>query len=120
MPYRTRSYLTVLIVGGIIISLCMGVRQSLGLFMGPITRDIGVTAGAFGFSIALQNIVWGFTQPVVGAIADTRRNRGHADSTRHDRGKNSSRCRCRCHDMVGAIRAGASRGPSATRVRGEG
>ena len=70
MPYRTRSYLTVLIVGGIIISLCMGVRQSLGLFMGPITRDIGVTAGAFGFSIALQNIVWGFTQPIVGAIAD--------------------------------------------------
>ena len=48
----------------------MGMRQSLGLFLGPIGADLGLSAAAFGFSIALQNIVWGASQPVVGALAD--------------------------------------------------
>jgi predicted MFS family arabinose efflux permease len=48
----------------------MGLRQSLGLFMRPIGADLGITAAAFGFSIALQNIVWGLAQPFAGAVAD--------------------------------------------------
>jgi predicted MFS family arabinose efflux permease len=32
--------------------------------------DLGITAAAFGFSIALQNIVWGLAQPFSGALAD--------------------------------------------------
>jgi predicted MFS family arabinose efflux permease len=48
----------------------MGLRQSLGLFMRPMTIDLGISAAAFGFSIALQNIVWGLSQPFVGAMAD--------------------------------------------------
>ena len=59
-----------IILAGLIISLCMGLRQSLGLFMRPMGADLGITAAAFGFSIALQNIVWGFAQPFAGAIAD--------------------------------------------------
>lgn len=62
--------LVLLIVSGLIISICMGLRQSFGLFMRPITLELGVSAAAFGFSVALQNIVWGLGQPVVGAIAD--------------------------------------------------
>jgi predicted MFS family arabinose efflux permease len=57
-------------VSGVIISLCMGLRQSLGLFMRPMTVDLGISAATFGFSIALQNIVWGLSQPFVGAAAD--------------------------------------------------
>jgi MFS family permease len=48
----------------------MGMRQSLGLFMRPMGADVGITAAAFGFSIALQNIVWGLGQPFAGALAD--------------------------------------------------
>ena len=59
-----------LILSGIIISICMGLRQSLGLFMRPMTVDLGISAATFGFSIALQNIVWGLSQPFVGAAAD--------------------------------------------------
>lgn len=66
----TPGFLMLLIASGAIISLCMGVRQSLGLFMRPMTLDLGVSAATFGFSIALQNIVWGLSQPVVGALAD--------------------------------------------------
>jgi predicted MFS family arabinose efflux permease len=38
--------------------------------MRPMTVDLGISAAAFGFSIALQNIVWGLSQPFVGAAAD--------------------------------------------------
>jgi predicted MFS family arabinose efflux permease len=59
-----------IILSGMIISICMGLRQSLGLFMQPMGVDLGISAAAFGFSIALQNIVWGVSQPFVGALAD--------------------------------------------------
>ena len=59
-----------LVLSGIIISICMGLRQSLGLFMRPMTVDAGISAATFGFAIALQNIVWGISQPFVGALAD--------------------------------------------------
>ena len=65
-----RSTLTLLVLSALIISLCMGLRQSLGLFMRPMTLELGISAAAFGFSIALQNIVWGLSQPFVGALAD--------------------------------------------------
>jgi len=59
-----------LVLSGTIISICMGLRQSLGLFMRPMTLDAGISAATFGFAIALQNIVWGISQPFVGALAD--------------------------------------------------
>src|SRR5213595_1803109 len=65
-----RAMLLLLILSGVIIALCMGLRQSLGLFMRPMTVDLGISAASFGFAIALQNIVWGLSQPFVGAAAD--------------------------------------------------
>jgi len=62
--------LILLLVSGTIVSLSMGMRQSMGLFMGPLTADLGISAATFSFSLALQNIVWGLSQPVVGALAD--------------------------------------------------
>ena len=62
--------LLLLVLSGLIISVCMGLRQSLGLFMRPMTLELGLSASAFGFFIALQNIVWGVSQPFVGALAD--------------------------------------------------
>ncbi|MGE5640929.1 MAG: MFS transporter [Clostridia bacterium] len=65
-----RSLVPLIVLSGMIISLCMGLRQSLGLYMRPLGADLGITAAAFGFSIALQNIVWGLAQPFAGAVAD--------------------------------------------------
>ena len=67
---QRRGMITLLILSGLIISICMGLRQSLGLFMRPMTLELGVSAATFGFSIALQNIVWGVSQPLLGALAD--------------------------------------------------
>jgi predicted MFS family arabinose efflux permease len=62
--------LLLIVLSGLIISICMGMRQSLGLFMGPMTLAAGISAASFGFAIALQNIVLGIAQPFVGALAD--------------------------------------------------
>jgi predicted MFS family arabinose efflux permease len=66
-PART---LILLGLSAAILSLCMGMRQSLGLFMRPMTIDLGITVSTFSFALALQNIVWGASQPLVGMLAD--------------------------------------------------
>jgi predicted MFS family arabinose efflux permease len=70
MPADRRAMFVLILLSGVIISLCMGLRQSLGLFMRPMLLDLGISAAAFGFTIALQNIVWGVSQPFIGALAD--------------------------------------------------
>src|SRR5258706_5283447 len=65
-----KAMIALLVLSATIISICMGLRQSLGLFMRPMALDVGVSAATFGFAIALQNIVWGISQPFVGALAD--------------------------------------------------
>ena len=52
------------------LTLGMGIRQSFGLFLRPVTHDLGVTAADFTLALAVQNIVWGLSQALVGAIAD--------------------------------------------------
>lgn len=63
---------SLLILGGaaLMLSLAMGMRQSWGLFQSHMIRDVGMTAADFSLAIAIQNIVWGLTQPFVGAFAD--------------------------------------------------
>jgi MFS family permease len=62
----------VLILTGaaVMMSIGMGMRQSLGLFLPPVTRDLAITAADFTFAVAVQNIAWGLSQAPVGAIAD--------------------------------------------------
>ncbi len=59
-----------LICGGLILSLSLGQRHSFGLFLQPMTLDLGWGRETFSFAIALQNLVWGLAQPFTGMIAD--------------------------------------------------
>jgi len=60
----------ILVGAGVLLSLGMGIRQSLGLFLTPVTRDLALSATEFTLAVAVQNIVWGLSQAPVGAIAD--------------------------------------------------
>jgi predicted MFS family arabinose efflux permease len=61
----------VLIACGVICAaLAMGLRQSFGLFLAPMTAAHAWSASGFAFAIALQVLINGFTQPVWGQIAD--------------------------------------------------
>lgn len=63
---------SLVILGGaaLMLSLSMGMRQSMGLFMGPVTRDLGLGVADYTLAIAIQNIVWGIAQPFMGGLAD--------------------------------------------------
>jgi MFS family permease len=60
----------ILIGTALLLMLGVGIRQSLGLFLAPVTHDLGISAADFTLALATQNIVWGLSQALVGAIAD--------------------------------------------------
>jgi predicted MFS family arabinose efflux permease len=62
--------MSVLIGASVMLTMSMGMRQTFGLFVTPVTQDIGVSVADFTFALAVQNIVWGATQPLTGAVAD--------------------------------------------------
>jgi MFS family permease len=61
---------TVLLCGGLILALSLGIRHSFGLFLQPMSLDLGWGREVFAFAIALQNLMWGVLQPFAGMIAD--------------------------------------------------
>jgi predicted MFS family arabinose efflux permease len=63
-----RPTLPILIGASLMLTLSMGLRQSLGIFMQPLTRDIGISISDFTLAIAAQNLAWGFLQPLAGAM----------------------------------------------------
>ena len=64
-----RPTLPILIGAATMLSLGMGIRQSFGLIMPPLTRDIAVSVSDFALAMSVQNLAWGFLQPVAGALA---------------------------------------------------
>lgn len=62
-----RPVLPILIGACVMLSLGVGMRHSMGLFMTPLTKDIGISVADFTLAIAIQNLVWGFLQPFAGA-----------------------------------------------------
>jgi MFS family permease len=62
--------LLIVVAGGLVMGLALGVRHAQGIFLMPITLDRGWSREAFGFAIAVQNLVWGLAQPITGMIAD--------------------------------------------------
>jgi predicted MFS family arabinose efflux permease len=64
-----RPTLPILIGTALMLSVSMGLRQSLGIFLQPLTRDIGISVADFTLAIAAQNLAWGFLQPLAGALA---------------------------------------------------
>jgi MFS family permease len=59
-----------LAAGSLILTLSLGVRHGFGLFLSPMSLELGWGREAFAFALALQNLVWGLTQPVIGLLAD--------------------------------------------------
>lgn len=48
----------------------MGVRQTMGLFLKPMTMELSIGREDFALSVAIANIVWGIAAPFTGAFAD--------------------------------------------------
>src|SRR5262245_9479874 len=63
-----RPTLPILIGASVMLTVSMGLRQSLGLFMQPLTQDIRISVSDFTLALAVQNLAWGFLQPLAGAL----------------------------------------------------
>ena len=47
-----------------------GIRGGFGIFLTPISTEFGFGREVISLSIALQNLIWGISQPFMGAFAD--------------------------------------------------
>lgn len=65
-----RLPVVVLACGTVILVLSVGIRQSFGLFMDPMCTDRNWGREVMALALATQNLMWGLSQPFVGAIAD--------------------------------------------------
>jgi len=65
-----RTPTVVLICGGLILALSLGIRHGFGLFLQPMSVDLGWGRETFAFALAVQNLLWGAAQPLTGMIAD--------------------------------------------------
>ncbi len=71
LTHRPRFPLWLAVVaGGIITSLSLGVRSTFGLLLEPVADGLGTELGAISLAVAIQNLLWGVSQPVAGAISD--------------------------------------------------
>ena len=64
------SMFQVLACGAAIVTLSMGIRHGFGLWLQPITQEMGWTRQSFALAIAIQNLSWGLIGIFVGMVAD--------------------------------------------------
>lgn len=63
--------LNVAIFAGCMVAfLGFGFAATFGVFLAPMSADLGWGREVFSLSVAIQALAWGFAQPVAGAIAD--------------------------------------------------
>src|SRR5690349_24817127 len=60
----------IVLAAGAVMGAALGIRHVQGLFLQPVTLDQGWSREVFGFTLAMQNLVWGLAQPFTGMIAD--------------------------------------------------
>lgn len=70
MPRTWQTPLVVILSAGLVFALSAGMRQTFGLFLIPMTEELGWGRGSFAFPIALMTLVMGVLAPVMGGIAD--------------------------------------------------
>lgn len=57
-------------IGISVLIISLGIRQSFGIFMVPVSETFGTGREFFSLAIALQNLLFGVFQPFVGMAAD--------------------------------------------------
>lgn len=69
-PGRSFHWTIIVLSAAVVAGIGMGLRQTMGLFLKPMTMDLSIGREDFALSIAIANIVWGVAAPFTGAIAD--------------------------------------------------
>ena len=65
-----QRWLVIMLAGATLVSATLGIRQVFGLFLQPISLELGTGFQLFSLAIAVQNLLWGLSSPLFGAAAD--------------------------------------------------
>ncbi len=65
-----RSLLLVIAAGSVMSSISLGVRSTFGIYLDPVVESLQTDRGTYSLAIAIQNLCWGLSQPLAGALAD--------------------------------------------------
>jgi len=68
--YGWRTPLVVFLTACLLLFVSFGTRASFGLYLQPVSAELGWGREVFGLAIAIQNIMVGVAQPFTSAIAD--------------------------------------------------
>jgi predicted MFS family arabinose efflux permease len=66
----SRAAVIAIACGAFIVLVSFGIRSGFGLFLQPMSLDLGWGREVFALAMALQNLLWGVSQPFAGVIAD--------------------------------------------------
>ena len=60
----------ILLAGCISMMVAFGFRNSFGVFIAPLSSELGWGRELLGLSLAIQNLMWGVSQPIAGYLAE--------------------------------------------------
>ncbi len=65
-----RPLWVVVLSAGLIIGIAMGIRQVMGLYLTPMTKELGIGREPFSTAMAVANLSWGICAVFAGMVAD--------------------------------------------------
>src|SRR5262245_55202248 len=66
----TRPLWVVILAAGLICAIAMGLRQVMGLYLQPMTSELGIGREPFSTAMAVANLTWGLGAVLAGMVAD--------------------------------------------------
>jgi len=67
---RMHPVWTLVLCAGAMLAINMGIRQTFGLYLKPISQDLDLDRQVYSLAMAILNLVWGLGAPFAGAISD--------------------------------------------------
>jgi len=65
-----RTPTLIMLAGALALLLVFGLRSSMGLYLKPMSLDLGWGRETFALAMALQNLLWGVFSPFAAAVAE--------------------------------------------------
>jgi MFS family permease len=69
-PASVRPLWVVVLSAGLIVGIAMGLRNVMGLYLPPMTMDLGIGREPFSTAMAIANLIWGIGAVAAGMVAD--------------------------------------------------
>ena len=69
-PAVARPLWVVILAAGLIVGIAMGLRQIMGLYLPPMTQELGIGREPFSMAMAVANLIWGLGSVFAGMVAD--------------------------------------------------